>query len=718
MMETACHQSQALPLATTVLGHYHIRRKLGEGGFGQVFEAWDSLLCRSIAIKQLKGMPAAAPPERLIREGRLAAALRHPAFVQVFAVDGDGVTQAIIMELVQGDTLHQLLEQRALSIAQALDIVDRVAEAMAVAHGSGLVHGDIKPSNLIIEPTGTPRIVDFGLAREIDPLVTQSTSGAEMHGTIAYMAPERLAGQDPDVSADIYALGTVLYEMVAGSRPYANLQGLALAAAHLQSSSAQWPFPPGTDPAIVALVLAMTARLPVERLPTMLAVRASLQTIRGGPAAPRLPLYRRAARHWRWAAATLAVLALALGSLSQTDWRAGLRGPHDEARLMQQGMQALRNFDREGSLDAAAAAFSGVLAHNQKQAAAAAGLSLADSLRYIGDGRDPAWLARADAAAQQALRLDDQLALAHVARGDVQRMAGRLPDAALAYARALALDPRNVMALAGQANLLIASQRWDEAAQLLRRAMEWHPRERRFADLLGTLRYQQGDYRAAETAFRLSLKLDPDTVFAYANLNAALLRQGRPDEALQVLQQGLQVRPNGRLYSNLGTTLFARGDYGGAAQAFERALSDAKGSPNDYLKWANLADALRWIPGREAAAQTAYRRAADLLGSVLAQAPGDATRLSRMGLYSARLGQYATALKWNARAIALAPASPDTQFRAALVFELASQRAAAITALAQAQTLGYPSNLIVAEPDLIALRRDSRYQHLPSESTR
>jgi serine/threonine-protein kinase len=717
-METACHQAQALPLATTVLGHYHIRRKLGEGGFGQVFEAWDSLLCRSIAIKQLKGMPAAAPPERLIREGRLAAALRHPAFVQVFAVDGDGITQSIIMEMVQGDTLHHLLEQRALSIAQALDIIDRVAEAMTVAHESGLVHGDLKPSNLIIEPAGTPRIVDFGLAREIDPLMTQSGAGDEMQGTIAYMAPERLAGQVPDVAADIYALGTVLYEMIAGSRPYANLHGLALAAAHLQSSSAQWPFPAGTDPAIVALVLAMTARVPVQRLPSMLAVRASLQTIRGGVATPNRLWHRRAARHRRWAAPALAVLALALGWLLQTDWRAGLRGPHDEARLMQQGMQALRSFDREGSLDTAAAAFSGVLAHNQKQAAAAAGLSLADSLRYIGDGRDPAWLARADAAAQQALRLDDQLALAHVARGEVQRMAGHFPEATLAYGRALALDPRNVMALAGKANLLIATERWVDAARLLRGAMDWYPRERRFADLLGTLHYQQGDYRAAEAAFRLSLKLDPDTVFAYANLNAALLRQGRPDEALQVLQQGLQVRPNGRLYSNLGTTLFARGDYGGAAQAFERALSDAKGSPNDYLKWANLGDALRWIPGRDQAAQSAYRRAADLLGSVLARAPGDAARLSRMGLYSARLGQYAAALKWNARAIALAPTSPDTQFRAALVFELASQRAAAITALAQAQALGYPSNLIVAEPDLIALRRDSRYQHLSSESKR
>ncbi|MES2076793.1 MAG: tetratricopeptide repeat protein, partial [Pseudomonadota bacterium] len=286
------------------------------------------------------------------------------------------------------------------------------------------------------------------------------------------------------------------------------------------------------------------------------------------------------------------------------------------------------------------------------------------------------------------------------------------------YSRALELDPRCLLALIGKINALLAQRRFDEAETLLRQGRQTHPRERNLADLLGTLRFQQADYTAAEAAFRLSLQLDPDTVYAYANLSAALLRQGRSDEALQVLQQGLQVRPNGRLYTNLGAALFARSDYTGAAQAFERAVSAAKGSPNDYLKWANLADALRWLPGRQSDSQQAYQRASELLAAQLDNTPDNAVLASRMGWYRARLDDAAGALKWTERALARAPASPDVQFRAALAYELGGRRQSAIAALIRASTLGYPAHLIDSEPDLIALRRDPHYQSLLLESAK
>ena len=184
---------------------------------------------------------------------------------------------------------------------------------------------------------------------------------------------------------------------------------------------------------------------------------------------------------------------------------------------------------------------------------------------------------------------------------------------------------------------------------------------------------------------------------------------------MQVLQQGLQVRPNGRLYSNLGTALFSRGDYIGAAKAFEHAVSTTKGNSIAYLRWANLADTLRWVPGREKDSQQAYRNAVALLKPLLDRAPNDATMASRMGLYSAKLGDKSTASIQSLKAASTKPTNADIRFRAAIAFELTGQRTAALTELVAAQQLGYPTKLISTEPDLLALRSDPRFDLLRME---
>ncbi|UTY56246.1 serine/threonine-protein kinase [Massilia sp. erpn] len=725
-MHTVASAAPATAQDEPSLGHYQIRRCLGEGGFGQVFEAWDERLRRPVAIKYLRNA-ATLPPDALLREARLAASLKHRAFVRVFAIEEAAGMQYIVMELVPGKTLRQCLQENNLGRATPLSLLAAIADAMAEAHASGLVHGDLKPSNLIVEADGAPRILDFGLARHLDPLATCTSATAEpAPGTVAYMAPERLAGQPCGTAADIYALGVLLYELLAGQRPFPELHGLALAAALMQTSSRQWPLPADTDPVLLALLLDMTAPEPQRRPASMRAVQQRLAALApAAPGAPRrftLPARRRLARPLRHALFALLSLGLVGGTLylGQAPLRralpAGWFPASSEQYTLQDGMRALHSFDRDGSLDSAVQAFSAVLARTPASAGASAGLALAYCLRYSGDGRDPAWLKLAHASAQQALLQDDQLALAHAALGDVLRLEGRFDAAQASYARALQLDPGEPAALAGHSNLLLATRRFAEAATFLREVQQRWPRERRFADLYGALLFQQGDYRGAEQAFRHSLQLDPDTVFAYANLSATLLHLDRADEALRVLQQGLQIRPNGRLYSNLGNALFARGDYAGAVQAFERAVSGARGSPQDYLKWANLADALRWLPGREAASRQAYEHAVALLAPQLEREPGNGLLLSRMGLYRAHLDKPAAALAWSERALRALPANADVQFRAAVSYELAGQRLQAIASLEQARKLGYPRHLIDAEPDLIALRRDIRYQPLLSES--
>jgi serine/threonine-protein kinase len=409
------------------------------------------------------------------------------------------------------------------------------------------------------------------------------------------------------------------------------------------------------------------------------------------------------------------VLALVLTggiALAATQWMRLRETPLAANPGVQSGLEALSLFDRDDSLDTAIHEFKAVLERHPHHAAATAGLSLAYSRRYREDAMDDAWLARADASAQQALQQDERLALAYAAQAEVRALQGRQPDALGLFQRALHLDPLDVQALTGEARLLIDMHKYSDALRLITFAMEHHPGERRFADLLGILRYRQGDYPGAEAAFRQSLALRPDAAFAYDNLHAALMRQDRPAEAMEVLKQGLQVRPNGRLYTKLGATLFAQGDFTGAADAYEHAVATAKGRPNDYLRWANLADALRAIPGRESTSRQAYRRAVQILLPTLLRHPDRAQLASRMGLYCARLKNDPAALVWSTRALSAAPDNPDVQFRAALADELGGRREIALERLQKATALGLPLKQIEAEPDLLALRSDARYQIL------
>lgn len=706
------------------LSHYEIRACLGEGGFGEVYEAWDSKLCRSVAIKRLKNLSTDQHPEGLIKEARLAASLQHAAFVKIHAIEEDGDSQSIVMELVPGITLKEWVQTQCGRQLQdqlaALELVRQIAEAMQEAHASGLIHGDLKPSNLIIEPSGKVRILDFGLASKTDPQATSSLNQLDPQGTIAYMAPERLLGAQPAPQSDIYALGAILYELLTGARPYAALSGLALAAVHMQSSSDSWNYPDTISPALVKLIRAMTARQPGHRLRSMQEVCIQIAAL-GSPDKLLIPGRITRIAHW-WQrlikkqrivfGAMLISLLLVTGIWQLTPYIATLQSsliPYSQALEMKNGLAALRLFDRPGSLDAASKSFTTILEHSPDNAAAVAGLSMVYSFRYLSDGQDEIWMQKADASAQQALKLNDQLALSQIAKAWVLNNQGNSELALSVIDRALALDPENIFAWYGKTAALTKLRRFEQAKTIARLGLQQFPQERVFADELGAMYYEEGEYAAAEQAFRLSIQIQPDAVFAYANLNATLLRLNRTEEALQVLQQGLQIRPSARLYTNLGNALFVRGDYLAAATAFENAVSPDKGNPEKYLGWANLADTLLWIPGRTEQARNAYNKARELLMPRLERAPNDVTLVSRMGLYSARVGDKLKSEELMRRAVQLAPKSADVHFRAGLAYELLGNRKLALAEIARAKSLGYPAKLIEAEPDLIELRRDPSY---------
>lgn len=653
----------------------------------------------------------------------MAASLHHPAFVKVHVIEETGDGQFIVMELIPGRTLKQVLADGKPSLDSALDWTRQVAEAMQDAHASGLIHGDLKPSNIMLEPSGKVRILDFGLALRQDMLATTTVTQSEPQGTIAYMAPERLLGALPDARGDIYSLGAMLYEMTVGRRPFSTLNGLALAAAHIQSSSDSWDYPEELPPPLIAFVRALTARQAEFRVSKMSEVIRRSDELSNLAHRPAEPVFWRSRteqlrslirRHKTWVLSITFALAASFALYIAPDIRGEVSSKdiftsYSEATEMERGLSSLKFYDRPDQLKQAKKHFNNILERNPNNAAAVAGMSLADNLRYTSDSKDEIWLQKADASAQQALKLDGQLALAHIAYGSVLDRKGRYGDALNAYDVALRLDPGNYFAWYGRVESLRHARRYSDALDALSQAISRFPREHVFLDELGVVHFEQGHYPAAEKAFRRSIALQPDAVMAYANLNAVLIHEDRTEEALRVLQQGLQIRPSSMLYSNLGNALFIRGDYTGAADAFQNAVSPTKGSPDSYLDWANLGDTLLWLPGREQEAKRAYQKGRELLARLLDRAPDNVVLVSRMGLYAARVGDAKETARLMKHAVALAPNDANVMFRAGLAFELLGMRSEALDFINGARHLGYPSALIAAEPALLALRRDPAY---------
>ena len=210
------------------LGHYTVVEHIGSGAMGVVYRARDDTLDRDVALKILPGGaldPAARG--RLQKEARALSRAAHPSIATVYDFATEGDLDFIVMELVPGETLAQRLAAGPLSDAEVLDLGQQLALGLAAAHAAGVIHRDVKPSNLKVTPDGRLKILDFGVALQAlsDTETTRTASFAgRMAGTLPYMAPEQLRGADADVRSDVYGAGAVLYEMATGTRAFPERQ--------------------------------------------------------------------------------------------------------------------------------------------------------------------------------------------------------------------------------------------------------------------------------------------------------------------------------------------------------------------------------------------------------------------------------------------------------------------------------------------------------------
>jgi eukaryotic-like serine/threonine-protein kinase len=323
----------------TKLGPYEIQSPLGAGGMGEVYRALDTRLDRTVAVKVLASHLSSSPElkQRMEREGRAISSLNHPHICQLYDIGSQDGTDYLVMEFLEGETLAERLRKGAMPLAEVFKIGVAVAEALAIAHRQGIVHRDLKPGNIMLTKSGA-KLMDFGLAKPLGAQTTGTGSGAappsftaaatmsgptplsplttagSMIGTIQYMSPEQIEGKEADARSDIFAFGAVLYEMVAGKRPFSGKSQISLASSILEAE----PEPvsvlkPDTPPGFQHVVTTCLQKNPDERYQSAQDIKLELQWIAADRTPPPVATATAAPRtreRLGWVAAVVAAIVL------------------------------------------------------------------------------------------------------------------------------------------------------------------------------------------------------------------------------------------------------------------------------------------------------------------------------------------------------------------------------------------------------------------------
>jgi serine/threonine-protein kinase len=274
---------------TELGGRYRLQERIGVGGMGEVWRGTDEVLGRTVAVKVM--LPAFLSDTGFVKrfrgEARTMANLSHPGVVDVYDYHSDSSVAFLVMEYVEGESLSAALHRVGrLTASRTLSLVAQAADALQAAHDKGIVHRDVKPANLMVRPDGTLVLTDFGIARS--ELVGQLTATGAVLGTAGYLSPEQAEGRGATAASDVYALGVVAYQCLAGRRPFEGDNPVEVAIRHLQEPPP--PLPADTPPAARDIVMRALTKDPAHRWPSAGQLAAAARRAAGvtapGTAAP------------------------------------------------------------------------------------------------------------------------------------------------------------------------------------------------------------------------------------------------------------------------------------------------------------------------------------------------------------------------------------------------------------------------------------------------
>ncbi|MEO5988298.1 MAG: protein kinase [Candidatus Eisenbacteria bacterium] len=539
------------------LSHYEIIRELGRGGMGEVVEAIDLDLGRTVALKFIAPALAADPEHlrRFEREARAAASLSHPHIATVYAFEKAAGRPFIVMQLLTGRTLRDHLREGGLSTTDSLRIARDTLSALAYAHARGIVHRDVKPENLMFDEHGAIQLTDFGLAYAAN--TTRLTMTGTTLGTAAYLAPEALAGA-PQARSDVFAVGVMLHEMLAGELPFPGDAPLALmfAIANMAARPLRDRMPDAPD-TLVELLARLLEKDPAQRPDAAEAARA-LDAVLNGTPLPVPRVLNPEERAQLEGAATGPLPASPISGADTAPLLAPVRTEELEVERIRSPLPVAVHVGPPLGRGAAwkmttvialvvlgAGTFAGLnlqrRAATQKRAAAQVLNDEGVSLLQAGDA------AAARTKLEQAARLDPRFGEAQINLAVAERQSGRLTQAAQ---RLDALLKRE-------------SPRTPEARQ--RRAYAY--------EQLAEIAIHDGDWAGAAAQLQLAFEQDSSSARSFNQLGHALLRSRAAGPALAVMDRGLarhQAEP--ALHKNAGLAALALGDTARARREADAAL--------------------------------------------------------------------------------------------------------------------------------------------------
>ncbi len=696
-----------------LVSHYRVLGPLGSGGMGVVYRAEDTSLRRTVALKFLPQNLASdlLVSERLRREARLASALNHPNICTVYEVGEDSGEVFIAMEYVDGQPLSEAIRAGGLPLETTLRLGRQLASALAHAHDRGVVHGDLKPANIIVTPQGEAKILDFGLARRSDPgefdrqtLETASEqSRPGLAGTLPYMAPEQINGDPASPRTDLWSLGVVLYEMAAGCHAFFGENLYLLCRAILQDSPRT--VPPNVPTGLAAVISRCLEKEPARRYQRAGEVRAALEALGSSreniiPAVEAAP---RAALPLLFAAGLLLLLAaLGLYKFRHRVWTVS-----SPARVPQPVLLAV--LPPAPVTDASQSAFDKGLADTLNsrlsELSARHALAVIPMNETIAKGTTTVDAAREQFGVNLVLTLHiqrtadnarvnysliDTRSHQQVRGGSVTTAAGdpfALQDRvfeSVASDMELQLAPQDKQSPVSQGTTqpaaydyyvqglgylqdYVAPEKVESAVTLFQRALEKDPSYAAATAGLGTAYWRKyqitHDLRWADRAIETCRKAaaeGPALAAAFSCLARAFMAHGEYKEAADQYRRTLELEPTSDdAYGGLATAYELLGNLAAAEDAYKRAISLRPGY------WATY----NWL-GLFYMYHARYEDAAAMFSHVVSLAPDSFTGYSNLGGVRAFEGKYAEAVPLFEKSLSIRPTGDARSNLATAYFQM------------------------------------------------